>query len=106
MIYVLCIDAPDGGNLLRIVSDEPGSFSHRHVKLSFRAYVSPDLRSFDVTTRTWHIAPEAREEFGQWVYYIATVCGAYFSVRDLPGDPRHFSAYTRGRGVAGLYPYV
>jgi hypothetical protein len=87
VIYVLCINVPDGGTLLRIVSDEPGSFSHRHVKLSLRAYISRDLRSFDMATRTWHIATEAREDFGHWVCYIATVCGAYFNVRDLPGDP-------------------
>ena len=86
MINVLSIDAPDGGNLIRIVSDEPGSFTHQHVKLSLKAYITRDLRSFDMATRTWHIAPEARDDFWRWVSYIATVCGAYLNVRDLPVD--------------------
>ena len=84
MIFVYFAEQVGGGYDLRIVSDEPGSYSHKLAKLSFRAYVARDKRSFDVITRTWHVASEAREDFGRWVYYVATICGAHVHLRDLP----------------------
>lgn len=84
MIYTYFSETPSGGYQLRIVSDEPGSFSHKLAKLSFRAYVTRDMRSFDAKTRTWQVAPEAREDVGRWVNYMAIICGAYIHLPDLP----------------------
>lgn len=104
MIYVLYIDSPGGGGRLRIVSDEPDSFSCRHVWLSFKAYVTRNLRSFDAATETWEVAPEAREDFGRWVVYAAMVCGAYFSVRDLDRTPSAGPVGVEEAGVADEWP--
>jgi hypothetical protein len=92
MIYVLFDESPDGGGRLRIVSDEPDSFTHRHVELSFSAYVSPDKRAFDGKAQTWLVRPDARHDFARWMAYAAVVCGAYCNlepVEPLSAEPEH-----------------